>query len=172
MTLSILWLFAFIIFILIACLQSRNRLLVYDISLVISLSCLGIIYIVDKYLLDLRVATLLASVFNNMFKGIFSGHDLSTTDLSILIWAFTLFIIFVCIYILLHVLFKYIIVGRNPLLPYKRKDYFTHVLLSGSFIICGFVISTFVFTFITPISNIEMGFMEPVFTYFYGGLKI
>lgn len=172
MTLSILWVFMLLIFVLIACFQSRNRLNVYAWAMTIALIFLGLIYVLDKYALNLRIATLISEVFNNMFRGIFAAHHLSQKDLRIVIWAFSMLVFFLLSYILLHVFFKYIFIGRNPLLPYRKKDYFSHVLISGLFILCGFVFSTFVFTFIMPLSDLEVGFMKPFFDYLYGGLKI
>lgn len=172
MSLSILWLFAILIFVLAALFESRNRLFVYSGALSLALLSLGIVYIVDKYALGLRLASLLSSLFHNMFKGIFSAHDLSNRDLSVVIWATALLVIFVVFYIFWHILIKYMFIGRNPLRPYRRRDVVSHIGISVLFAACGFVISTFVFTFIMPLSNLEAGFMKPFFDYLYGGLKI
>ena len=172
MSLSVLWLISIIMFVVVALLQSRNRLFVYNIALSISLIFISSIYIIDKYMLGLKIATVISSVFDNMFSGIFASYNLSSLDLNIIVWAFSMLLFFIILYIFLLVLFKYLVIGKNPLLPYKKKDYFTHFLSSCLFVVCGFVISTFFFTFIKPITNIEYGFMSPLFTYLYGGVKL
>ena len=163
MSLSILWLISIIVFAVVALLQSRNRLFVYNIALSISLLFISSIYILDKYVLGLKIASVISNIFDNMFIGIFASYNLSTLDLKIIVWATSM---------LLLVLFKYLIIGKNPLLPNKKKDYFINFLSSALFIICGFVISTFFFTFIKPITNLEYGFMSPLFKYLYGGVKL
>ena len=166
MSLSILWLISIIVFAVVALLQSRNRLFVYNIALSISLLFISSIYILDKYVLGLKIASVISNIFDNMFIGIFASYNLSTLDLKIIVWATSM------LYIFLLVLFKYLIIGKNPLLPNKKKDYFINFLSSALFIICGFVISTFFFTFIKPITNLEYGFMSPLFKYLYGGVKL
>ena len=172
MSLSILWLISIIVFAVDALLQSRNRLFVYNIALSISLLFISSIYILDKYVLGLKIASVISNIFDNMFIGIFASYNLSTLDLKIIVWATSMLLFFLILYIFLLVLFKYLIIGKNPLLPNKKKDYFINFLSSALFIICGFVISTFFFTFIKPITNLEYGFMSPLFKYLYGGVKL
>ena len=172
MSLSILWLISIIVFAVVALLQSRNRLFVYNIALSISLLFISSIYILDKYVLGLKIASVISNIFDNMFIGIFASYNLSTLDLKIIVWATSMLLFFLILYIFLLVLFKYLIIGKNPLLPNKKKDYFFNFLSSALFIICGFVISTFFFTFIKPITNLEYGFMSPLFKYLYGGVKL
>lgn len=172
MSLSVLWLISIIVFAVVALLQSRNRLFVYNIALSISLIFISSIYILDKYILGLKIASVISSIFDNMFIGIFASYNLNTLDLKIIVWATSMLLFFLILYIFLLVLFKYLIIGKNPLLPNKKKDYFVNFLSSTIFIVCGFVISTFFFTFIKPITNIEYGFMSQLFEYFYGGVKL
>lgn len=121
MSLSILWLISIIVFAVVALLQSRNRLFVYNIALSISLLFISSIYILDKYVLGLKIASVISNIFDNMFIGIFASYNLSTLDLKIIVWATSMLLFFLILYIFLLVLFKYLIIGKNPLLPNKKK---------------------------------------------------
>ena len=183
MSLSILWLISIIVFAVVALLQSRNRLFVYNIALSISLLFISSIYILDKYVLGLKIASVISNIFDNMFIGIFASYNLSTLDLKIIVWATSMLLFFLILYIFLLVLFisqffgLYKYFWQNVViylsLKFKlKKIYFINFLSSALFIICGFVISTFFFTFIKPITNLEYGFISPLFKYLYGGVKL
>ena len=112
MSLSILWLISIIVFAVVALLQSRNRLFVYNIALSISLLFISSIYILDKYVLGLKIASVISNIFDNMFIGIFASYNLSTLDLKIIVWATSMLLFFLILYIFLLVLFKYLIIGN------------------------------------------------------------
>lgn len=94
MSLSILWLISIIVFAVVALLQSRNRLFVYNIALSISLLFISSIYILDKYVLGLKIASVISNIFDNMFIGIFASYNLSTLDLKIIVWATSMLLFF------------------------------------------------------------------------------